>query len=257
MRWDAQPGDHGGEPGAWREFESDRGRGRDSFDLLDDDRAGDDFDDFGRRGGGAGQRSTSPSYGNGIAARDRAATLAGGDTRRAPPASALAAAGAGRARAASSATQGLGASAYVPKPWDAPSSGAGGRARSGTAGSGGLDLRPVEADFERVLSMSKHGGDGEVGAASGIGAPSPSGGRSRSGTGGGLGTAVALFDFPGVEVRPLFLSLSQPLHQYVLTMLLVSARSRPTSPSRRATPSRSSPWTTRSGGRAACACARA
>ncbi|GAA5917802.1 hypothetical protein JCM8208_002404 [Rhodotorula glutinis] len=196
MRWDAQPGDHGGEPGAWREFESDRGRGRDSFDLLDDDdRDRDGFDDFGR----PAQRSSSPSYGNGIAARDRAATLAGGDTRRAPPASALAAAGGGRARAASSATQGLGASAYVPKPWDAPSSGVGGRARSGTGGSGGLDLRPVEADFERVLSLSKHGGDGEVGAASGIGAPSPAGGRSRSGTGGGLGTAVALFDFPGVE----------------------------------------------------------
>ncbi|KPV77191.1 uncharacterized protein RHOBADRAFT_52132 [Rhodotorula graminis WP1] len=194
MRWDAQPGDHGGEPGAWREFESDRGRGRDSFDLLDDDdRDRDGIDDF-------GHRSSSPPYVHGIAARDRAATLAGGDTRRAPPASALAAAGAGRARAASSATQGLGASAYVLKPWDAPSSGAAaGRARSGTGGSGGLDLRPVEADFERVLSLSKHGGDGEVGAASGIGAPSPAGGRSRSGTGGGLGTAVALFDFPGVE----------------------------------------------------------
>ncbi|TNY18382.1 hypothetical protein DMC30DRAFT_355566 [Rhodotorula diobovata] len=75
-----------------------------------------------------------------------------------------------------------------------------GRLRSGTGGSqGALDLRPVEADFERVLSLSKHGGDGEVGAASGIGAPSPAGGRSRSGTGGGIGTAVALFDFPGVE----------------------------------------------------------
>lgn len=276
MRWDAQPGDaDGSEPGTtWREFEADKGRGRDSFDLLDDD---DDHRGAGRYGNGDGDgdedrprykaKAKEDAFGFGtrprVTARDRAATLAGGDTRRAPPASALAAAGAagpGRARAASSATAGV--AGYVPRPWDAQGStfapaaataAGAGRLRSGTGGSqGALDLRPVEADFERVLSLSKHGGDGEVGAASGIGAPSPAGGRSRSGTGGGIGTAVALFDFPGVEVH----SASCPEKPFRRPLTRVCALSRRTCRSRRARSSRSSQGTTRSGGRAGCACGR-
>ncbi|BGP37592.1 hypothetical protein JCM10449v2_001509 [Rhodotorula kratochvilovae] len=192
MRWD-EPASLGGAAGdeAWREFGADKDR-RGSFDSLDDDLA-----------------APAPR------ARDRAATLAGGESRRAPPASALAAAGGSRGRASSSAAP-QGAGAY--KPWDSedesflPSPVAvAARARAGTTssatstgggGGGALDLRPVEADFATVLSLSRHGGDGEVGAASGV-APSPRGGRSSSGTGasagGGLGRAVALYDFPGVE----------------------------------------------------------
>lgn len=104
-----------------------------------------------------------------------------------------------------------------------------GRGRSGTnasshsaaAAANALDLRQVEADFAGVMSLSKHGGSGEVGSYSagvaprsrsstigaGVGATAGSGtgsggGRSRSGTaGGGIGTAIALYDFAGVEVR--------------------------------------------------------
>ncbi|GAA5979827.1 hypothetical protein JCM10908_003059 [Rhodotorula pacifica] len=138
--------------------------------------------------------------------------------------------------------------AYSAKPWDSEdeafvatspphissstsarasgtSSPAGGRARSGTTTSASardIDLRQVEADFAGVLSLSKHGGSGEVGSYSagtgsasrsrsstiggagagtnGTGSRSGSGGRSRSGTaGGGIGQAIALYDFPGVE----------------------------------------------------------
>lgn len=102
-----------------------------------------------------------------------------------------------------------------------------GRGRSGTnasshsaaAAANALDLRQVEADFAGVMSLSKHGGSGEVGSYSagvaprsrsstigaGVGATAGSGtgsggGRSRSGTaGGGIGTAIALYDFAGVE----------------------------------------------------------
>lgn len=139
--------------------------------------------------------------------------------------------------------------AYSAKPWDSeeelfasppqlstsargsgtstPVLAAGGRSRSGTnasshsaaAAANALDLRQVEADFAGVMSLSKHGGSGEVGSYSagvaprsrsstiGAGAATTgggtgSGGRSRSGTaGGGIGTAIALYDFAGVEVR--------------------------------------------------------
>ncbi|GAA5873571.1 hypothetical protein JCM3774_000053 [Rhodotorula dairenensis] len=142
--------------------------------------------------------------------------------------------------------------AYSAKPWDSEEEGfvthhpqqsvsargsgtstpvlSAGRARSGTnasahsasAAATALDLRQVEADFAGVMSLSKHGGSGEVGlhslgtaprsrsstigagaapgGAGSSGTGSSSGGRSRSGTaGGGIGTAIALYDFPGVE----------------------------------------------------------
>lgn len=87
-----------------------------------------------------------------------------------------------------------------------------GRARSGTNASAtsaanALDLRQVEADFAGVMQLSKHGGSGEVGARTMTGG----GTRSRSGTvgggGGGIGSAIALYDFPGVEVSFLLAKL--------------------------------------------------
>ncbi|GAA5828129.1 hypothetical protein JCM3770_001800, partial [Rhodotorula araucariae] len=231
MRWDDDA--DGAAAAARGEFTSDASsdpaRARASFDSLDDEFAAAVARPPAAGLFGAPSTSTSTftstsSFSSRPRDRARAATLAGGETTRRAPA----AEGGARGRAASSAAPGPGA--Y--KPWDsedesflppassAPKPGAMIRSRSGTtttasgtsAGPGaGLDLRPVEADFATVLSLSRHGGDGEVGVASGVAsgiAGSGSGtGRSRSGTGasaragngGGIGRAVALFDFAGVE----------------------------------------------------------
>lgn len=208
---------------------------RDSFDSLDDEDAYGGrarFDDIGSRDQGRFRSSTiGASSGAGtVSAFDRAALS--NQTRSRSSSSPLKPRGDdGKSpfdsNTSLSSTDGGAVpsrsdrNAYSAKPWDseddlftsppqlshsARGSGAsspatitnGQRARSGTGASSAsatnaLDLRQVEADFAGVMQLSKHGGSGEVG--------SHSGSRSRSGTtGGGIGSAIALYDFPGVEV---------------------------------------------------------
>ncbi|GJN88218.1 hypothetical protein Rhopal_001183-T1 [Rhodotorula paludigena] len=215
------------------------GAPRDSFDSLDerDDRLErDGFLDDDARGDELRKREMRDRAQRAVGRPDaggrfRASTLGAAGDKGAGAQTAAAA----RARSASSpfadSARGGGGGGYGARPWDddheqfvaerpnppfaaaSSSSSSPVRSRSGSGTASALDLRPVEADFESVLSLSKYGGDGEVGRGgqrsrsstvnSSSAGGTVTGGRSRSGTGassgGGIGKAVALFDFPGVE----------------------------------------------------------